>query len=149
MDFKNLLQDKLDENTIAQILIKIEEYIKKEVCNRIYKEKANYETELDKLKKISLIETELMLFGARNIKAALALIDLESIDFNNFDIENIKQKIKKLKTNQNTAFLFNKEEDKVLQKGFKPFDSYMYREKPLSNMNYEELCRYYDDELSI
>lgn len=144
MDIKTLLKYGIDENKAKQISEQIEKEIENEVYRRTLEEKTKYEKQIDKFKKINIIEKELILYGARNLKSVLALLDLDDIEFEKFDIEKIRKKIQELKNNENTSFLFFEKEKEPKLKGFKPFDSNLYKEKSIKNMDYEDLCTYYD-----
>lgn len=144
MDIKILTNYGLDEKTSNLILKDIEKEISIRLEKAILQEKKKYETELNKLKCIAIIEKELILAGARNLKATLALIDIDSINFEKFNIKLIKEKINELKSNESTSFLFfEKQKDNKL-KGFRPLESNLHTEKSIENMNYEELCKYYE-----
>lgn len=144
MNINTLSKFGLDETKAKQLFEQIQNYIKNEVEKKAYEEKLKYEKELLKLKQKATIETELLLAGARNIKATLALLDIDEISAEEFDINKIKEKIFRLKENENTKFLFFDKNDEIKLKGFKPFESHILKEKYDRNMNYEELCKYYE-----
>lgn len=144
MDIKILTNYGLDEKTSNLILKDIEKEISIRLEKAILQEKKNYEAELNKLKCIAIIEKELILAGARNLKATLALIDINSINFEKFNIKLIKEKINELKSNESTSFLFFEKPKDIKLKGFRPLESNLHTEKSIENMNYEELCKYYE-----
>ena len=144
MNINTLNKFGLDENKAKQLFEQIQNYIKNEVEKKTLDEKLKYEKELAKIKQKNTVEKELMLAGAKNIKATFALLDEEDVFNDNFNIENIKQKIRELKENENTKFLFFEKNDEMKLKGFKPFESNIFKEKYDKNMNYEDLCKYYE-----
>lgn len=141
MDIKTIMKFGLDENKSKEIFDKLNDYMEKEIKKRVLEQDNKYKIELDKLKKINSVERELINFGARNIKAVLALID---IDFDKFDINNIRSEIENLKNNEETSFLFFEKDKQPKLKGIKPFDTNLYKDNCVKNMDYEELCKYYE-----
>lgn len=149
MDIKTLMTYGLDESKAKQIFEQIEKEIAKEIEKGILAEKVKYEAEINKMNNKAIVEKELMLAGARNLKAVLALIDTELIEAKKLNIDEIKNKIEELKNNENTSFLFFGNDKAVKLKGFKPFESDLYKEKSIKNMDYEELCKYYEEMANI
>lgn len=134
----------IDEIKSKQLLQQINNYINNEVNKKVSEEKNKYNFELMKLKQKSIIENELILAGAKNIKAVFALLNFEDDDYQNFDINNIKEQISKLKQNENTKFLFFNKENEFKLKGFIPFENKIYKQNSFENLGYEELCHYYE-----
>lgn len=145
MNINTLNKFGLDENNAKQLFEQIQNYIKSEVENKTLEMKLDYENKLLKISQKAIVEKELMLAGARNIKAVFALLDFDDIETDKFNIQQIKQKISQLKENENTKFLFFQQENQLKLKGFKPFESKTLKEKTTSNMDYEELCQYYEN----
>lgn len=115
------------------------------------KAEADHAAEIKQLKVDSAIESALMAAGARNMKAARALldIDLDSIkvkDDGTLDGLSLDEQIKKLKGADDSKFMFN--ETKRTFKGTNPADP--GRNDPNQkidpkDMSYEELCNYLDE----
>ncbi|MDE6181876.1 MAG: phage scaffolding protein, partial [Eubacteriales bacterium] len=139
----------IEENKARQIFEQIEKEIAIEIDNAILDERRKYEAEINKMKNQAIIEKELMFAGARNLKAVLGLIDIEEIGSKKLNINEIKNKIEELKNNENTSFLFFESNKEPRLKGLKPFESNLYKEKTIKNMDYEELCKYYEEMANI
>lgn len=144
MDIKNIMKFGIDEVSARKIIFEIEKYISTQISEKTYEIKKKYEKELLVLKNQAIVERELMLAGARNLKATMALIDLDDIHEENINLNFIKQKINELKSNENTKFLFFEHNQNNQIKGFRPFETNLNKDKSIKNMDYEELCKYYE-----
>lgn len=144
MKFTKIAELGFDETKDKEILLKIEQFILSEVENRTKEIKEECELEKLKFKRQNTVENEIILAGAKNVKATLALIDIEEFDPNNLNSEEIRKKIDELKFNENTSFLFNNQNEDFKLKGIRPLESNLKKRKAFKNMGYEELCKYYD-----
>lgn len=144
MDIKNIMKFGIDEVSARKIIFEIEKYISTQISEKTYEIKKKYEKELLVFKNQAIVERELMLAGARNLKATMALIDLDDIHEENINLNFIKQKINELKSNENTKFLFFEHNQNNQIKGFRPFETNLNKDKSIKNMDYGELCKYYE-----
>lgn len=145
MDINTIMSFGLNEAQAKQVLDKIQQHITSKIETEVNKAKLLYKDEIAKIKLDIYVENELRLAGARNVKATLALIDFNLIDKQKVDTDAIKKMIDELKLNEETKFLFL--QDKALNKfkGNLPFESVVNKPKISKNMNYEQLCKYYEN----
>lgn len=101
-----------------------------------------FKEDFKKLKIETAKETALAKAGARNIRAALALLDSDKITFaDDGKIYGIDEQIKALKESDETKFLFAEE----TLEGYKPAGGNgLPANKPVEKMSYAELCDYLD-----
>lgn len=100
--------------------------------------------ELDKIKIDFAAETALIAAGAKNVKAAKALIDFEKIKISGNSAEGLDEQIHDLINDEDTSFLFGGKEDKTKKfKGFKPEEGKdQTKPKDFKKMTYTEMCKY-------
>lgn len=96
--------------------------------------KERYEKELQAYKVSNALELALTQHGAKNIKAAKALMDLDKIKVNGDNVEGIEEQIKELMKHEESAFLFNTSEPKAeAPKGMRAAESEPVKDnKPLT-----------------
>ncbi len=90
--------------------------------------------------KDNAIDLALIKAGARNIKAAKALIELDG----DFDENLLNEQIKNLAQDENSSFLFSKNSD---LSGFMPAQGESENEKSIDEMSYSEMCRYLENNI--
>ncbi|WP_250278881.1 phage scaffolding protein [[Clostridium] colinum] len=139
MDVKQLVNFGLDEDKAKQIYSKIQKYIFEEVKNKT----KEYENKILDLELNIIVERQLFMAGAKNIKATKALIDFDKLNNKNIDENLINEMIKELKNNEETKFLFF-EQNNLQLKGFKPLETNLNNNTINRQMSYEELCRHYE-----
>ena len=138
MDIKQLIDLGVESSKAKEIYNKIQKYINDEVKIKT-KEMENKILDLE-LKMV--VERQLFMAKAKNIKATMALIDFNKLDKNNIDEKLIKSMIDELKNNEETKFLFEKEDENKIT-GFKPLET--NKNNIVNNqLSYEELCKYYE-----
>lgn len=109
--------------------------------NKAAKEK--YESDLKTLKIDNAINSALTASGAKNLKAARALLDLEKITIDGEEVKGIDDQIKALLKDEGSNFLFNvKPAANPSPKGMKPGEGGKAPHKPVSEMNYSERVEY-------
>ncbi len=108
--------------------------------------KEAHESEVNQLKVDFAVEKALAKAGARNEKAAKALLDLEDAKFDKEgNIKGLQEQIDKLAAADDTKFLFKSKQTKL--KGFQPGISAQTKpgeEVDVSKMSYEEIAAYMD-----
>ena len=106
--------------------------------NKAAKEK--YESDLKELRISNAIDSALTASGARNVKAARALLNLEKIKLDGDKVTGIDDQIKALVSSEDSKFLFNvKTNDKGgTPAGMKAGEGGKPANKPVSEMNYSE-----------
>ena len=139
MDERELIKFGLAEDKAKEIYTKIEKYILNEVKERT----KEYESRILDLELNMIVERQLFIAGARNIKATKALLNFEQINKKNVDEELIKEMIEELKENEETKFLFFEQKDFKL-KGFKPLETNINNNLTNRALSYEELCKHYE-----
>lgn len=141
MDIKQIIDLDLgiDKSKSKEIYNKIQNYILEEIKNKT----KEYQNKILDLELNLIIQRELFKAGAKNIKATMALIDFNKLNKKNIDEDIIKDMINKLKTDDETKFLFLEEENTKI-KGFKPFETNLNNNITNRNLSYEELCKYYE-----
>lgn len=139
MDVKQLVKFGLDEDKAKEILNKIEKYVLDEVKNKT----KEYENKILDLELNMIVERQLFIAGAKNIKATKALLDFEKFNNKNIDESLIKDMIYELKRNEETKFLFFEQNDFKL-KGFKPLETNINSNTINRQLSYEELCKHYE-----
>lgn len=140
ININELTEQGLTKEQAIPILGKVQQYIKN--VERELEEK--WEQKQKEKDMHTYVEKELMLSNARNIKATKALIDIDKFIRENADKDVIRKRIKELKQDKKTSFLFLKEKDKYNITGNSPFESNIIRPRNPQDMSYEELCEYYD-----
>lgn len=82
----------------------------KEQVSTLQTEKANLETELNgkvsKLQKTHAIESGVRDAKAKNIKAVMALLDMDKITFENNELNGLSEQLESLTKGEDTSFLF-------------------------------------------
>lgn len=108
--------------------------------NKAAKEK--YESDLKAIKIENAISSALTAAGAKNLKAVRALLDMDKIALEGEEVKGIADQIKKLTSDESSAFLFNVK-DNPPPKGMKAGEgSAKVIDKPVSEMNYTERVQY-------
>ncbi len=138
MDIKQLIKLGLDEDKAKDIFSKVEKYI----LDEVKKKTKEYEAKILDMKLNMVIERQLAIAGAKNIKATKALIDFDELRSKNIDENLVKNIIDELKKNEETKFLFYNKND-VSLKGFKPLESNVNKDMN-NDLSYEQLCKYYE-----
>lgn len=148
MQFKHIDELDLTQQKSKLIYEEISNYIEQKVQEAIDLANQEHSKQLEAIQLDSIIEKEIALSGARNVKSVMALIDKEKLSIKNGQVPLLKQKINELKNDPNTSFLFFNNENHNFR-GITPFESKLHKSKKLENMDYEELCQYYNDFLNI
>lgn len=148
MQFKYINELDLTQQKSKLIYNEISNYIDKKVQEALDLANQEHSKQLQSIQLDSIIEKELALSGARNVKSVLALIDKDKLYVKDGQVPFLKQKIQELKNDPNTSFLFFNNENHNFR-GITPFESKFQKVKKLDNMDYEELCQYYNDFLNI
>lgn len=68
--------------------------------------KTNLDTKVSELQKSHAIESGVRDAKAKNVKAVMALLDMEKITFENGELSGISEQLEKLKSGDDTSFLF-------------------------------------------
>jgi len=103
-------------------------------------QKAEYEAKIANLKLDFAVETALLRAGARNVKAAGALLDREKLSIDEEGRScGLEEQIKALKENEETAFLF---ESNTQIKGLVPYESGDMLQDT-EQMSYSRFCEIY------
>lgn len=108
--------------------------------NKSAKEK--YDADLKALKIDNAINSALTGAGAKNLKAARALLDLEKITLDGEEVKGISEQIKTLTADESTAFMFAVKSDGKTPSGMKAGEGGKPNPKPVSEMNYSERVAY-------
>lgn len=109
--------------------------------NKSAKEK--YDADLKALKIDNAINSALTGAGAKNLKAARALLDLEKITLDGEEVKGISEQIKTLTADESTAFMFAvKSNGGNTPSGMKAGEGGKPTSKPYSEMNYSERVAY-------
>lgn len=108
-------------------------------------QKEAHEKEVKDIKIHAILERVLTASGSLNNKATMALIDLAEAELtDDGEIKGLDEKIKALKEDEATSFLFSSKED-PLPRGFNPADSMQHGEaggrKDVSEMSYEDFLK--------
>lgn len=111
--------------------------------------KANHESELNQLKIDFAVEKALTGAKAKNIKAVKALLELGEAKLDkDGNVKGLDEQIEKLRSGDDTKFLFEAQKQQKQQQNFKGFQpGASAQQKPgaevdTSKMNYDELCAY-------
>lgn len=108
--------------------------------------KADYESELNRLKIDFAVEKALTGANAKNIKAVKALLDLADAKLDkDGNVKGLSEQIEKLTADEGTKFLFDSKTPKFTFKGFQPGASGFTSPDAgvdMSKMTYEELTAY-------
>lgn len=111
--------------------------------NKAAKEK--YESDLKTLRIDNAINAALTASGAKNLKAARALLNMDEISIDGENVKGIDSQIKKLIADESSSFLFNAKpaEGAKTPAGMKAGEgSGKAIDKPVSEMNYSERVAY-------
>lgn len=108
--------------------------------NKSAKEK--YDADLKALKIDNAINSALTGAGAKNLKAARALLDLEKITLDGEEVKGISEQIKTLTADESTAFMFAVNSNGNTPSGMKAGEGGKPNPKPVSEMNYSERVAY-------
>ena len=124
---KNSLKDTLEERDKEIAKLKKTTGNVDELNQKIAKLEADNQTTIDKytaeiagIKKSTAIEKALLENKAKNVKATMALLDLETISFENDELTGFNEQITKLKEDDSTKFLFVTEDITPVVGGAKP-----------------------------
>ena len=111
--------------------------------------KATHESELNQLKIDFAVEKALTSAKAKNIKAVKALLELGEAKLDkDGNVKGLDEQIEKLRSGDDTKFLFEAQKQQKQQQNFKGFQpGASAQQKPgaevdTSKMNYDELCAY-------
>ena len=111
--------------------------------------KATHESELNQLKIDFAVEKALTGAKAKNIKAVKALLELGEAKLDkDGNVKGLDEQIEKLRSGEDTKFLFEAQKQQKQQQNFKGFQpGASAQQKPgaevdTSKMNYDELCAY-------
>lgn len=111
--------------------------------------KATHESELNQLKIDFAVEKALTGAKAKNIKAVKALLELGEAKLDkDGNVKGLDEQIEKLRSGDDTKFLFEAQKQQKQQQNFKGFQpGASAQQKPgaevdTSKMNYDELCAY-------
>lgn len=103
------------------------------------KQKAAYEEQIRNIRIDSAVETALTKAGAKNIKAARALLNMESLNLDEKgEVVGLKEQVKGLMDSEETGFLFTAQN----VQGYIPGQGDDEPAVDTSKMNYEQLCAY-------
>lgn len=105
--------------------------------NKAAKEK--YDSDIKTLKINNAIDSALTTAGAKNLKAARALIDFEKIKIDAEGVKGVEEQIKALVSDESTSFMFK---GSTPPTGTKAGESNKGTDKPYSQMNYSERVAY-------
>ena len=108
--------------------------------NKAAKEK--FESDLKALKIENAINAALTANGAKNLKAARALLDLEKITLDGDEVKGIGDQIKALLSDDGSKFLFDVKPAETKPAGTKAAEGGKPATKPVSEMNYSERVAY-------
>lgn len=108
--------------------------------NKAAKEK--FESDLKALKIENAINAALTANGAKNLKAARALLDLEKITLDGDEVKGIGDQIKALLADDGSKFLFDVKPAEIKPAGTKAAEGGNPANKPVSEMNYSERVAY-------
>lgn len=130
---EQLLEMGLDEKTCNEII---------EMVNADLEKK---DREIAEIKKDYAVDSILNSYNAKTNKAVKALLDMENVDFDEKgNLTGIREQLDKLKEDSATQYLFNTQEFK----GTVPSGS--SEDIPnKENMNYTQLCAYFDKNGSL
>lgn len=114
-----------------------ENFVPNEAAELVRKE---YEEKIKAIRLGYLIEIALLKAGARNIKAAAALLEPESISIDeNGNVSGLDEQIERLKKDEESAFLFTAPQ---CVKGLIPYDGTDAHTDD-GNMSYSRFCEIY------
>lgn len=108
--------------------------------NKSAKEK--YEADIKSMKINNAIDSALTGAGAKNLKAARALLDMEKIVLDGEEVKGISDQIQALTADESTSFMFNVVSKGEPPKGMKAGEGGKPANKPVSEMNYSERVAY-------
>ena len=104
------------------------------------KQRLEYEGKIKALKRDFAVESALVKAGARNLKAARALIDMDAVDFDEKgQVTGLSEQLDCLAKGEDTGFLFGGDREK----GFAPEEE--SGEIDTGSMSYKQLCSYYEN----
>ena len=110
---------------------------------RLRKEVEDYKDRFKEVSADRIIEDALRNAGAKSIKACKALIDMDSLEFDGKNVIGLDEQIKKLASDEETAFLFEKKGSFKL-KGVKPRSSAgKAGAKDFSSFKYDDWDEYF------
>ncbi len=110
-------------------------------AERLRQEISEYKEKIRELEAQGIIDEELRKAGARNVKAARALIDFEALEIQGSKVIGLDEQIKKLAAGEDTAFLFSRRQG---LKGVKPaFSSDKPSKKDFKDFKYDDWDEYF------
>ncbi len=144
---ERLRQIGLTEEQIAAVLEALEVNVPDKGLDgeveRLRKEVEDYKVRFREVSADRIIEEALRKAGAKSIKACKALIDIDSLEFDGKNVVGLDEQIKKLASDEETAFLFEKKNERRL-KGVKPESSSGKPSvKDFSSFRYDDWNEYY------
>lgn len=105
-------------------------------------QKANYEAQIRSIKINGAVESALTKAGARNIKAARAMLNMDTVSLDEKgEAVGLNEQIEALKADEATGFLFTAQN----VQGYVPGQGSDEPAIDTSKMNYEQLCAYMDE----
>ncbi len=116
------------------------------VKEALEKQKAEYEEKINALKLSFAVDTALLKAGAKNIRAAKALIDINGISFDKEREDRtvgLDEQIAALKANEESAFLF-KDNRENSAKGFTPYSGES-SDEDMGARTYSDFCEIYSN----
>lgn len=108
--------------------------------NKAAKEK--YESDIRDLKISNAVDAALNAAGAKNLKAARALLNMEGITLEGEEVKGVAEQIKALTSDESSSFLFNVKTDPTPKGMGKVGEGGKPKAKPVSEMNYSERVAY-------
>lgn len=149
MDIKQIEGYGVGEKRARELFEQIQRYIEQKKDENEKEIQKKWDEKIKKFNLENYVEKQLIISGARNIKATIALIDMDKFLNEGIDEKMIKTAINDLKQDENTSFLFLDNTDDKKVKGNTPFERKMAGTTSVKNMNYEELCKYYENNILI
>lgn len=112
---------------------------------RLKEKIVDYEEEIKRLNLQNAVDEGLLKAGAKNVKAARALIDFDGLkEGKNGEIEGLDGQIEELVAGEDTGFLFEKRGAKKGLKGMKPaYSGGKSGGKDFKDFNYDDWDRYF------
>lgn len=107
--------------------------------NKLAKEQ--YEADIKALKINGAIDAALTASGAKNLKAAKALLNMDEITLDGDTVKGIDSQIKALLKDESSNFLF-KQQETTAPAGMRAGEGAKAPEKTPAQMNYSELCAF-------
>lgn len=104
-EFDNLKESTKDYNDLSARIKQLDSDNAQLIADKKQLE-ANIETKVAELQKSHAIETGVRDAKAKNVKAVMALLDMEKITYENGELKGMTEQLDTLKTGEDTSFLF-------------------------------------------